>query len=418
MALEGGKVTKRFAAPVFLLAAVLSIPSVCFGTAAEVLPKAIWRATANYTTMLPTDQRFDPDGNTQNPAIYFNGNLNSQVFPGLGLVEQGFGMPAGSGTIGTSVVSFEYSSQSLNMALEYGVTDRLQVGLYIPYIWAENKVDAQLNTANATIGKNAAINTLAPLAVPGTVPLTAQDAKNLLSSGLQVGSTFIPGLGFKPFDTWKGNGFGDFDLGARYQFVKTVNWRAAAGLGLKFPTGKEDDPDNLVDWALGNGAYAPLFRLSTDYTGIKDLVLNATVKYDWYLPSTQTKRVPNSVTAPITTNPKVEVDLDIGDVFRVETGVEYYFTKEWKASVTYQYGAKQKDGASGPAGFNFNAIEERTDWTEHVLGGGVSYDTSQLFLQKKFPLPFQISLGYSNRFAGTNYSLKAQYLSVGLQIYF
>ncbi len=94
---------------------------------------------------------------------------------------------------------------------------------------------------------------------------------------------------------------------------------------MRFPTGRADDADNLVDYPFGSGAYMLLFHLNNDFiisnlwktpaaadaTSLRpwtepgDLVLNGTFRYEVALPDTQTKRVPNNVNSPITTNKEV-----------------------------------------------------------------------------------------------------------------
>ena len=75
----------------------------------------------------------------------------------------------------------------------------------------------------------------------------------------------------------------------------------AATAGVRLPTGRQDDPDNLADIPWSTGAYALLVRMHHDYilsnlwqreAGIPseaDLlktgtaVLNFTFRYDWIL---------------------------------------------------------------------------------------------------------------------------------------
>lgn len=134
----------------------------------------------------------------------FNVNLNSAVFPGLGLLENIFGLLPGSANIGSGVVSFGYQYDYLISDLQYGLTDRLTIGRRIPCYWNENKVKVFLDTSKATVGKNAVLNTLAPLFVPGTVPLTTHDVQRLLGPGLDIngdGKIDVRGFGYKPVKT-------------------------------------------------------------------------------------------------------------------------------------------------------------------------------------------------------------------------
>src|SRR5215831_14977856 len=229
---------------------------------AEVVPRGVFKIDVESKWYFPTTKRFNPDGDLEDIAIDFNTSLDSRVFPSLRQLESAFGLPAGSAKIGDSVVAFKLEFIDLLVSLQYGVTDRLTVGVTVPYYWQKSQVSARVDTSGATVGKNAALNTLAPLRLPGTKPLTTEDVQALLGKGLDIngdGTVDIPGFGFKRFETWSDDGFGDLEAGFRYQYLKTTNWRLALTSGVRFPTGQVDDPDNLVDVAFGAGAYALLF---------------------------------------------------------------------------------------------------------------------------------------------------------------
>ena len=399
----------------------IGINNQIFADSAEVLPKGVFRTNVITNLYWPVDKRFNPEGDTESVATDFNTNLNSMVFPDLGLVESFFGMPPDSASIGRSVVDFEYKFTDLIFTLQYGVTDRLTVGAYIPYYWSKTHVKkAELDTSAATVGKNAAINSFAPLVFPGTVPLTTEDVQKLLGRGLDIngdGTIDIPGFGYKRFETWSDSGLSDIEVGFRYQYLKTDNWRLAFTGGVRFPTGKVDDPDNLIDNGFGTGAYAALFRLNNDYTGIKNLVLNATFRYDLYFPDRLVKRVPDNVDQPITFN-KEKVSRHRGNIIELETSGQYEFSPGFNVSVLYKYGFKQKDFVTGTKGFAYESLEEETNWTDHVFVAGLSYSTIPLFKSKKFPVPLEASISYQNDFAGSNNWYKQQLLSFSLAVYF
>ena len=412
---------KKFAY-VLLFALFLSQPGLYLSYAdnAEVLPKGVSRAGVNGKFYFPVDERYDPDGHDEDIAEDFNAVLNSSVFPDLELVEIAFGMPEGSANIGRSEVSFEYDFTLAEFTYQYGITDRLTVGIMIPYWDVSNDVDANLNTSNATVGKSVMLNTLAPIGFMDTVPLTTKDAQNLIGKGLDIngdGTIDIKGFGYDPIERWSDSGISDIEAGLRYQYLKTANWRLAFSGGVRFPTGETEDPDNLVDYGFGSGAYALLFRFQNDYTGVENLLLNATFRYDLYLPDKETKRVSDDVNKPLTAN-KERVDRDLGDVIELEGSASYQFIEGFNISLLYKYGFGFKDRISGDKGYAYESLEDETDYTEQVGIVRLSYSTISLFKAKKFPIPLTASISYRNRFAGSNNVLKSQYIGFGLAVYF
>lgn len=390
-----------------------------YGDDAQVLPKGVISVGLDGRYYFPFDKRFDKEGKKEDVAVDYNANLGSNVFPALILVENFFGMPPGSASIGRSVLSFELQGQDFITLLQYGLTDRLTVGARIPYYWRKNKVNARLDTTYATIGKNPFINSLAPLSVPGTVTLTTNDAQSLIGRGLDIngdGTIDIRGMGFKPFKTWSGKGLSDIELGGKYQYLKTNNWRLAFTGGIRLPIGEVDDPDDLADMGLGNGAYALLFYLNNDYIGIKNLVLNATFRYDLILPHREILRVPENVNQPITPN-KENVERNLGDAIELEASGTYEVLKGFTSSLLYRYYYKLKDSVSGNRGFNYESCESETRTTQHVGIASLCYSTFPLYKAQKFPIPMTASVSYRNRFAGANL-LKTQYISLSLAVYF
>jgi hypothetical protein len=386
---------------------------------ATVLPKGRSSVSVEGKYYFEFEKKFDSHGNTVDIAEDYNSNLNSTVFPGLQQLETFFGLPPGSASIGTSDIAYKFGGSEVISLLSYGVTDRLTIGVRIPYYWRKNDVSAALDTSQATVGKNPALNILAPLFVPGTVPLTTQDAQNLIGRGLDIngdGQIDISGFGYKPIKSWSGNGIADIEVGGKYQYLKTDKWRLAFTGAVRLPTGEIDDPDNLADIGMGDGAYALLFQSQNDFVGISHLLLNATFRYDLYLPNSVRLRVPDSVHQPLTLNEEY-VDRKIGDKFEIEISGTYDFFDAFSFSLLYKYGYKFKNQVSGNKGFNYESLEDETNMQEHAGIVSLWYSTFPLYLAKQFPIPMVAGLSYRDRFAGTNL-LKSKYISLTLAIYF
>jgi hypothetical protein len=406
----------------------LAMCSECFGDSAEVLPKgrsAVFIEGKFYPTI---DERYGPNGDEEKVAADFNTNLNSTVFPAL----LALGPTA---NIGRSVVSFEYDFTIIEFNYAYGITDKLSFGIKIPFWDAKNNVYAQLDTTNANVGKNPLYSNplappqlraapLVPLSTPLPPPLTVtklttQDAQNLIGKGLDVngdGRIDIQGYGFNPIESWSRTGVSDIEAYLRYQYYKSENWRLALTPGVRFPTGREDDPDSLVDYPFGAGAWAGLIRFNQDYVGTKNLLLSSTLKFDYYFPDHKVMRIPDNVDQPLTPN-KEEVDRQIGSIFEIELSGAYEFYEGLSFSLLYRYSYKWKNDISGNMGFTYSAAEAETNLMEQVYIVGFQYTTVPLYLAKKFPVPLTAFVGYRNRFAGENV-LKSEYWDIGLTVYF
>jgi hypothetical protein len=410
--------TRKIAACLFLCL-LLIVGSVhnSYADSAEVLPKGISRGDLEYSYYFPIDEKFDPDGNVEDIAKDYNTSMNSNLFPALKQLETVFGMPDGSASLGDSVVDFKYNVNEVNLKFFYGLTDKLSIGVKIPYLWYENEVSAGVNTVNATLGFNPFYGRpAAPFGIP-LIPVQFGGVKNDSLATELVQDTLVQDYGYKRIASWSDQGIGDIEVGGRYQYLKTNNWRLAFTGAVRLPTGNVDDPDNLVDLGFGSGAWALLFRSNNDFTGFENMILNATLEYDLVLPDKETLRVPSDVNNPITSN-KEEVSRDLGDIYKLKLSGDYALPRGFGIHLLYAYAGQLKDSISGNQGFAYQSLEDETDWTYQEYKIGLSYSTIPLYKEKKFPLPLVFGVEYEDVFAGTNNFLKQRLLTFSLSAFF
>ena len=393
---------------------LLGTSSLSYAGSSEVLPKGIFRVSVKYGYYFTVDKKFDEDGHKEDVSADYNTTLDSSVFSQLGDLEAAFGEYA---SIGDSVVDFDYKFQDFITNVQYGLTDRLSVGIEIPYYWNKTKVkEARVDTTNATFGFNPDFGTPGdPFGVP-LIPVSLGGVKDD-AMATELAQSELEALGYKRIKNWSDSGLSDIEAGFRYQYFKTEDWRLAFTAGVRAPTGDKDDPDNLVDTEFGTGAWAFLFRLNNDYTGVDNLILDFTFKYDLVLPDKQTLRVPDDPDMPITAN-KEQVDIDLGDVFRFEVEGAYELLESFSPFLIYEYAYKLKDKVSGDEGFRYKSLEEQTDWTYQRFEGGLSYSTIPAFRTKKFPLPLVLTVSYETYFAGSNDFLEQKIIWFNLVSFF
>jgi hypothetical protein len=371
-------------------ASVVFLSGVSFADSAEVLPKGISNLSIASQFYFPVDTEFDSDGNKE--KIYAD-------YTGLSILDL-FGLD-----LGTTVIDFERNYLLTGISYQYGLSDKISIGLNIP-LWKqetdlkEAKVDTSTGDATTLIG-------IGCTGVPG-----ADD-----DCATQVVLAQLEALfGYETFDSWSDSGLSDIAAGLRYQYFKNDDWRLAFTGVITFPTGEVDDPDNLLDLDFGTGSHILGFHFNQDYMGIESLLLNATLRYDMVLPAKVTLRVPDDVDEVFTNN-KEKVDRDIGDAIEIELSGNYSLSDTWSTGLLYLYGIGMKDEVSGDMGFAYESLEDETDYIEQVYVVSISYSTLQLFMDKKFSIPLTASLSYRDRFAGKNGN-NSQYLALGLSLYF
>jgi len=396
-----------------LLMMLIITVSTCYADDAVVLPKGRWRILVDTHFYLPFDERYNRNGDAELYAKPFNTTLGSNI-----------GLPAGL-NLGTTQVTFIRKLTEIFIQPAYGVTDKLSLGLIIPYYWFKNKVTANVDSSNANFGINNVTGQPFPL-IPGVSHrATTEDIQKLLQTN----------FGIKRIETWQEDGIGDIIAGGRYQYFTSEDWRLAFTGGVRFPTGHVDDPNNLVDTATGKGDYGLLFQFQNDYMrqspGLAKTLgfpnpgewfINTSLKYEWNLPDKQTMRVCH------TDNPFCptldDVRRKVGDVVEAELSPKIGFLVQGlNFSPMYKYGHKFKDHYSGDKPLDYGSISDdmdnnRTDYTEHIYFLTLTYTTIPLFVEQRFSFPLAISLTYRNRFAGSGGVAKSEYIGFAIQAFF
>jgi hypothetical protein len=396
----------------------LLFPYSSWADKAKVLPRGVFSFASTYYHYFDMHKKYDKEGKAVPIAHDYNKDLDGTVFPSLAPLDP---LVGGKANIGRSAVEFTFVNHSFDFTLAYGITDRLSVAVYVPYNRYKNEVKAFVDTSRANVGKNARLNTLAPLGLPGTVPLTTQDVQNLLGRGLDIngdGRLDIEGYGYNPIKTWTGDDIGDIQVQGKYQILDRDPWQIAVSGGVRLPTGKPDDPDSLVDLSTGDGQTDVLLRAHLDFLGIKNLCLDGTMRYDIQLPDRRTLRVPPSVHM-LLTRYKEKVERKLGDILEFEITGNYNLTSALSGGLRYRFTRKFKDSVDGKMDDAFYAsLEDETNLVSHMAYAFITFSTVQMFEEKKFPLPLSLQVEYRNRFAGKNGAIKAQYISVTLNVFF
>ena len=188
---------------------------------AAVLPVDVARGYVDFYHYLPTTQRYNPDGDREDLAFPFtNAALDSSVLTNLAPLDS---LVGGTATLGDVAVDFEYDIDVIDFGYAYGLTDRLSIGIHIPYYWITNNVDIGFDNTSANIGLNPGTGACCIPIGAGGLPLEESDVQNLINRQ----------YGFSEIDTWDREGIGDTELGVKY-LVYREQASAFAGGGVRF----------------------------------------------------------------------------------------------------------------------------------------------------------------------------------------
>ncbi|MCC6751313.1 MAG: hypothetical protein IT371_26910 [Deltaproteobacteria bacterium] len=396
---------------------------------AATLPKGVGRVRIKpiYSFF---SRRWNQDGASERLTHDFDRrDLNAEVFPDLNKLERLYDYKAGSLTLGTSNVQSNVQVVVLPIAAEFGILDRLTVGVIVPIVHLRHTLtslsvdpEPRCTPDRCGMGKN-----------PGDTKVSRDDSKYLPLDHDKDASTKLLAplntedvqhllgdeLSYQRMESWSGTGLGDIELGFK---VRVFSWRfytTALQAGVRLPTGRTDDPNNLLDLGFGDGQTDLGFYWQNDFTPWRGLRLNVTMKYTAQLPDRELKRVPTAVNVPLAKKENMEeVWRDLGDIFELDLLAAYAVLPVLKPFVRYNFVAKGEDDVRGDKGLAYQSLMDETAVRNHRIEAGVTFTTIPWVAAKKFSIPLDATLSYERSLAGKNNAAISNVLALEIAGYF
>jgi hypothetical protein len=399
-----------------------------FADDARTLPQGILRMRLRPIASFASE-RWDQDGRAEALTHDLDRReLDSSVFPDLATLERVYGYQGGSLSIGTSHVEGAMQVYALGVAAELGITDRLSAGVVLPIVhgrMALGRVELEPETECTAIRCGIARNlgdTLITKDDSGYLPLDHdKDPSTRLATSVgteDVQSILTDDLGYRRLESRSVTGIGDLELGLKYRLLDWGPYTTAVQGGVRFPTGRTDDPDDLVDVPFGDGQLDLGVAWQNDLVILDGLAIDATVRYTVQLPDRQRTRVPPRADVPIAKLDEIEdVYRDLGDVLEVDATLSYVIARVFTPFVRYLLTWKQKDRIDGERGLAYASLEVESGATSHILEAGLVFSTVPWVVAKELDLPFDASISFARSIAGRDNAPITNTVSLELAAY-
>jgi hypothetical protein len=227
------------------------------------------------------------------------------------------------------------------------------------------------------------------------------DASGKINNAVEKLNTKLEENGYSRLKPWKATGLGDAQLVGKFLTVDKQSFRQGVSLALVIPTGRKDDPNNLLDKSFGDGQFdlsvGATFDEPIENSGI---VFLQNAKYTHQLPGTKRVRMVSeteSIEVPVK-----NLKYKLGDKLEVATGFNAKINDSLSTSLAYAFAHKQKDlYRSGSTDIN-SELEKNTLEQSHSADVEFVYSTVDAFRKKQFLLPLEGKLVYKHFVAGRN----------------
>jgi hypothetical protein len=277
--------------------------------------------------------------------------------------------------------------------LLHGFTDRLTVGLAVPFITYKN--DIQISNRNSNFDQMRA-------QFAGLSPELAAQFSQLDYSMEAEFRRAAREAGYTDVVSRDDQFVGDVQLVTVYQIPVDVNTIHAAQLFIGLPTGPKPDADDLTDvenfhrlsirpnWVMSR-------RISSKFT------LLSNVSYQLVLPSEVDKRVPlNEQDLMPALEQKMSVTEDIGDTWSLNAGFQVDFTEAFSTGLSYGFESKESDTYEGVPEGRAYYLQTETDRQAQIIRAEMSYSMVKDYLNHRAILPASFSYQATQVISGIN----------------
>lgn len=388
----------------------IGFSNLVFADDANVLPEGRWRLRL-VGAYAEASNQLGASGDVQSLGARYSRNLDAsflqilspstrQVVQALNSISPGQGDSFAAATLDTSVDSQFFTNL---LVAEYGLTERISVGIILPIVHADISVSA---TSNASNQMN---QLLQQPDLPENHPMYAKMAQlkaalRQIKQGTTVAglnSTLQGQLGYSSgLSSWSSTGIGDIEVGGKINYFKSHPIRMTVKAGATLPTGREDDPDILTDCAFGSGQFAVGAYNYVDYQPFANTYFTLETGYTNQLPGSTIVRAPLSSDVPIGSD-KVQADRKLGDYFEAGFEANQTLYKYFTASAKYRFKQKFKDSYSAPSA-DLSSLEIDTDSLLHEVIATVEYTNLPAVRAGTATIPYALGGFYRQPFAGKN----------------
>jgi hypothetical protein len=208
------------------------------------------------------------------------------------------------------------------------------------------------------------------------------------------------------------SGIGDIEVGGQYRYYKSNSWSSAVRLGVRFPTGHVDDPNDAQDISLGSGYTRIRISNLTDYmTPNKTWIFSGKLRINWQLEAEYDSGTANRAKyAGLGSTYKK----DPGEELWVAVGVERrnLFPDDVRLSLKLEGRFHAHDNyTSGSEAFD-RAKEKNSSTILYFLQPEIKYS-----LWKKHKIPMRIYCNYRIPLDGRN-TYENSRTEVGVEVFF
>lgn len=278
--------------------------------------------------------------------------------------------------------------------LAWGITEKFTAAIAVPVTFTSINVDT------GVVHNNQALYD-AFLAAVASSPSAQVEFKSKMANAI---NRKLEDDGYEELKNLNETNVGDVKVVGKYRAYEDMKNTLVVGADLTLPTGREANPDRVIDAPAGDGQFDVGFNIAHGYRLSSQFTFTTSIAYAIQLADQAQKRIPYRDDSTISPD-KEEVDRDLGDIFNASATLQFS-RKGLTVGAGYSFQEKGKDIYSGTVydPQRYTWMSQDTYQSMNAALVTVGYDTISLFRQKKFPVPLSIGVTHTQVLSGKNVS--------------
>lgn len=207
--------------------------------------------------------------------------------------------------------------------------------------------------------------------------------------------------GYAPLKDWNGQGIGDLALISKYKALDTQHFDTSLTFGVTLPTGRKDDPDNLIDVPFGEGTWTASIQPTFDQYVMNDLFFTEYTKFTYFAPSSAYTRL-KTADEPIEVA-KEYIKSKKGNA--LETGISLQYEPDFGllAGVGFTHYEKWDDRyyAANNDAANEELAKDSREKANH-MELRIGYSAVPAFKRGSIKIPFAFTIDYKKHLTSMN----------------
>ena len=193
-------------------------------------------------------------------------------------------------------------------------------------------------------------------------------------------------------------------MNIRYKALDQGDFKILSDSFLIIPSGETFDDNQFLDLRINEEQYSLKQGFTLSQRFLQDFNVLISTSYHKRFPFRKTKRIPRSDTYRLTTDKDKNTSVQYGDTFALKTQLNYTIDPTFSAYMGQSFESRYADTYSGDKfeSSRYELLEENTDQEIGQFYTGMTINTVDRFLKKKFIIPLDLNIQYAYSNFGKN----------------